>query len=117
MKREKTEASVDRKTVLRHLLELAVAPANDAVQLAFLSETETPGAALLEGLDLRCLTEFKRSGSGAVELRLADRAGVLVKLLEQLKEEENAGPAAFLQALERSQPPEADFGGEAGTAV
>lgn len=110
MKRGKTETSVDRKTVLRQLLELAVAPANDAVQLAFLEE-DAAGGALLEGLDLRCLTEFKRSTSGAVELRLADRAGILVKLLEQLKEEENAGPAAFLQALERSQPP------EAGTAL
>lgn len=116
MKRGKTAPSIDRQTVLRSLWELAVAPANDAVQLAFLEE-DAAGSVRLEGLDLRCLTEFKRSNSGAVELRLADRAGVLVKLLEQLKEEENAGPAAFLQALERSQPPEQGLGGEAGGAV
>lgn len=113
---QKKEPAVDRQTVLRHLLELATAPANDAIQLAFLEE-DTVGGVMLERLDLRCLTELKRSNSGAVELRLVDRAGVLVKLLEQLKEEENAGPAAFLQALERSQPPDMGLGGEAGSTL
>jgi len=100
MKRVKT---VDRKTVLRAMMELAEAPANDAVMLAFLGEDSR---ADIEQLNLGCLTEFKRSGNGTVEIRLADRAGALAKLLEQLKEEESAGPAAFLQALERTEPPE-----------
>ena len=52
-------------------------------------------------LDLGALTEFKRSSNGTVEVKLADRAAVLGRLLEQLKEEENAAPAAFLQALDQ----------------
>ena len=47
------------------------------------------------------LTEFKRSSNGAVEVKLTDRAAVLVKLLEQLKDAEGAGTAAFLEALDR----------------
>ena len=83
------------------MLELSAAHANDAVKLAYL-DREDQGQ--IAGLDLRCLTEFKRNSNGTVEVKLADRAGVLVKLLEQLKEEENTGPAAFLQALDG--PPE-----------
>ena len=53
---------------------------------------------------LDCLTEFKRNSNGSVEVKLADRAAVLVKLLEQLKDEEG-GAAAFLQALEAGDAP------------
>lgn len=92
---------VNRKAVLRTMMELAAGDANDAVKLAYLSQEDQP---LIDKLDLVCLTEFKRSANGAVEIKLADRAAVLVKLLEQLKEEENGGPAAFLQALDQARP-------------
>ena len=90
---------VQRQEVLRKMLELAAEPANDAVKLAYLSGEEEIGA-----LALDCLTEFKRNSNGSVEVKLADRAAVLVKLLEQLKDEEGAA-AAFLQALEAGDAP------------
>lgn len=93
---------VNRKAVLKTMMELAAGDANDAVKLAYL---EREDQALIDNLDLICLTEFKRSANGAVEVKLADRASVLVKLLEQLKEEENGGPAAFIQALDQAGGP------------
>ena len=36
-----------------------------------------------------------------MEVKLTDRAAVLVKLLEQLKDAEGTGTAAFLEALDR----------------
>ncbi|MCI6989895.1 MAG: XRE family transcriptional regulator [Clostridiales bacterium] len=93
----------DRRSVLEQMMALATGAANDAVKLAYLTE-ERMGE--IDGLDLACLTEFKRSGSGAVEVKLTDRAAVLEKLLEQMKEEEGRGTAAFLAALDRPAPPE-----------
>ena len=94
----KKSRKVDRQEVMRRMMELAVGEANDAVKLAYLAEENRE---IIDGLKLGCLTEFKRNSNGTVEVKLADRAAVLEKLLEQLKEEENAGAAAFLQALER----------------
>lgn len=93
----------DRRSVLEQMMALATGAANDAVKLAYLTE-ERMGE--IDGLDLACLTEFKRSGSGAVEVKLTDRAAVLEKLLEQMKEEEGRGTAAFLAALDRPAPTE-----------
>ena len=76
---------------------------NDVVKLAYLTQEQTQE---IDTLDLGCLTEFKRNSSGAVEVKLTDRAAVLEKLLEQLKDEENRGAAAFLEALDRPQAPE-----------
>lgn len=90
---------VQRQEVLQKMLELAAGPANDAVKLAYLSGEEEIGS-----LELGCLTEFRRNSNGSVEVKLTDRAAVLVKLLEQLKDEEN-GAAAFLQALEAGDGP------------
>ena len=72
------------------------------MKLAYLSQERVEE---IDGLDLTCLAEFKRSGNGAVEVKLADRAAVLGKLLEQMKEEEN-GLGAFLEAMDRPAPPE-----------
>ena len=74
--------TVNRRAVLEQMMALAAGAANDVV------------------------TEFKRNSSGAVEVKLTDRAAVLEKLLEQLKDEENRGAAAFLEALDRPQAPE-----------
>lgn len=90
---------VQRQEVLQKMLELAAGPANDAVKLAYLSAEEEIGT-----LELGCLTEFRRNSNGTVEVKLTDRAAVLVKLLEQLKDEEGAA-AAFLQALEAGDGP------------
>ena len=89
---------VNRETVLQQMMELAAGAANDAVKLAYLTEEDREQ---ISELDLGALTEFKRSSNGTVAVKLADRAAVLGRLLEQLKEEENAAPAAFLQALDQ----------------
>ena len=94
---------LDRWVVLEQMMALAAGEANDVVKLAYLDAERKEE---IDGLDLGCLTEFKRSSSGAVEVKLTDRAAVLEKLLEQLKEEENRGPAALLEALDRPQAPE-----------
>ena len=69
--------NVDRKAVLQQMMALAAGRANDAVKLAYLPEEALE---TLSRLDLGCLTEFKRSSNGAVEVKLTDRAAVLVKL-------------------------------------
>ena len=91
--------TVNRRAVLEQMMALAAGAANDVVKLAYLTQE-------IDTLDLGCLTEFKRNSSGAVEVKLTDRAAVLEKLLEQLKDEENRGAAAFLEALDRPQAPE-----------
>ena len=93
---------LDRRSVLEQMMALAAGAANDAVKLAYLTE-ERMGE--IDGLDLGCLTEFKRSSNGAVEVKLTDRAAVLEKLLEQMKEE-GREMAAFLTALDRPLAPE-----------
>lgn len=69
---------------------------NDAVRLAYLTEEQ---ADEISRLDLTALTEFKRSPSGAVELKLADRVKVLEKVLELLDRREDEQGNNFLQAL------------------
>ena len=90
--------TVNRRAVLEQMMALAAGAANDVVKLAYLTQEQTQE---IDTLDLGCLTEFKRNSSGAVEVKLTDRAAVLEKLLEQLKDEENRGAAAFLEALDR----------------
>ena len=67
-------------------------------------EARLTDAEEVDGLKLGCLTEFKRGSNGTVEIRLADRAAILEKLLEHLGDE--GGAAAFLQALDRPGPSE-----------
>ena len=93
----KQKKNVERQEVLRRMLELAAGSANDAVKLAYLSGEDREA---IDGLELGCLTEFRRNSNGTVEVKLTDRAAVLVKLLEQMKEEGGEGPAAFLRAQE-----------------
>lgn len=95
--------AVDRQAVLREMMALAAGAANDAVKLAYLDGERTEE---IDGLDLRCLTEFKRSGNGAVEVKLTDRVAVLEQLLARLDREEKQGAAALLEALDRPQAPE-----------
>lgn len=94
-----------KEEVLRRLERLADQKPNDAIKLAFLSEGQ---ADCIDGLDLRALTELKRHGNGAVEIKLVDKLAALERLYEMAKES-GEGAEAFLQALEQSA--EQDGGG------
>ena len=77
---------------------LAGCRVNDAVKLALL-DGEQLGE--IDGLDLGALKEFKRSGNGAVELKLVDRAAVLERLVELSGGRED-GAEEFFRALRES---------------
>ena len=81
---------------MRKMCSIAEVKFNDAVRLAYLTEEQ---ADEISHLDLTALTEFKRSPSGAVELKLADRVKVLEKVLELLDRREDEQGNSFLQAL------------------
>lgn len=85
----------ERTRLLRRMEELARCRVNDAVKLAFLDAGDTQ---VIDRLDLAALTEFKRSASGAVEIRLVDRMAVLEKLVELTGGAEESA-AAFYRAL------------------
>jgi len=90
-----------RDEILKKMCDIAQVKVNDAVRLAYLSEEQ---ADELSSLDLSALTEFKRSPSGAVEIKLADRLAVLEKVLELLEGDKPSGGEQFLQAfLEHGQ--------------
>ena len=90
----------ERQEVLRMLRRMLRSKPNDPVKLAFLDMTE---AGAVDGLDLTLLAEFKRSASGAAEVKLWDRPKLL-ELLHRLsapEDGESAGAQRFFQALER----------------
>ena len=89
---------LDRRSVLEQMMALAAGAANDAVKLAFLDEGQLEK---IDGLELGALKEFKRSGNGAVELKLVDRAAVLERLVELSGGREDKAEA-FFQALKES---------------
>lgn len=88
------QGQVEKRDVIRRLGELAFGRANDCVKLA-LEETVD-----LDGLDLTLLSEVKRNGKGAVEIRMVDRLQVLEKLAEVLETESADAATAFLQTLQ-----------------
>ena len=84
---------VERRDVLRRLGELAFGSVNDCVKLVMEKNPE------IEGLDLSLLSEMKRYGNGAVEIRLVDR----LKVLEQLAKvagKDAKGAEEFLRAIQ-----------------
>lgn len=85
-----------REKILEQIKKLAESPANDAIRLAFISGEEME---LIKGLDLLAVREIKRSGDGAVELKLIDRVETLKWLAEQLESPE---ADQLYQALEKS---------------
>lgn len=87
-----------RDDVLRRLERLADLKANDAVKLAFLSEKQVRD---IDEMDLRALTELKRHGNGAVEIKLVDKVLALEKLCE-IARKGGDGAEALLRALESS---------------
>ena len=86
----------NRDEILRKMCDIAQVRVNDAVRLAYLTGDQTDE---LADLDLSALTEFKRSPSGAVEIKLADRLAVLEKVLELLEGDRPSGGEQFLQAF------------------
>lgn len=87
-----------RDDVLRRLERLADQKANDAVKLAFLTEERVEE---IDRMDLRALTELKRHGNGAVEIKLVDKVLALEKLCE-IAHKGGDGAEHFFRALESS---------------
>ena len=87
----------ERARLIRQMERLARSRGNDAVKLAYLDGERLEE---LEGLDLAALTEFKRSGSGGVEVRLVDRVALL-KLLVELSGTEEEQAEAFFRAWDQ----------------
>ena len=85
-----------RADVARKLAELAYGRANDCATLVL-----DPGADAGK-LDLRLLSEVKRSEKGAVEVKLLDRLKAL-EMLTALTEEGGEGLEEFLRALNREE--------------
>ena len=85
----------ERTRLLHRMERLAQCRVNDAVKLAFLDEGQ------LEKIDGLELGEFKRSGNGAVELKLVDRVAVLEKLVELSGGQENKAEE-FFRALKEN---------------
>ena len=84
----------ERARLLRRMERLAGCRVNDAVKLAFL-DGEQLGE--IDGLDLGALKECKRSGNGAVELKLGDR-----ERLVELSGGREDGAEEFFRALRES---------------
>lgn len=91
------------KDILRRLGELAFGRANDVVKLAFLDAESLDTE--LDKLDLTLLSEFKRSSSGVVEIKLANRLEALSRLSELTGTEPasgNDGAESFLKAMDEA---------------
>ena len=71
----------DREQILKRMWQLANAGAGDAVRLD-------------------ALTEFKRGSNGVIELKFADRARLLERLLDAVDHSGEEQVDRFLQAME-----------------
>ena len=98
MKRNKKP--LDREQLLEQMRALACAKVNDAVKLAYLPEEEREA---IGKLDLSALIEFRRSGAGTVELKFADRARLLERLLDAVDRSGEEQVDRFLQAMEQQE--------------
>ena len=90
----------DREQILKRMWQLANAGAGDAVKLASFPQEEWSG---LDGLDLDALTEFKRGSNGVIELKFADRARLLERLLDAVDRSGEEQVDRFLQAMEQQE--------------
>lgn len=91
--------------LVRRINELAFGSATDAVKLAFI-DPERPE--LIDGLDLRMVSEVKRGNNGAVEVKLLNRIALLELLAGLLKTDSPAGQGqgggaeSFFTAMDRA---------------
>ena len=88
------KGKMTRETAIRKLGELAMAPVNDAVKLAFLE-----GGSGIDKLDLTGLAEFRRTDKGGIEIRLVDRAAILRDLVVLTDERTGNKMEEFFRAL------------------
>lgn len=90
--------------LVRRINELAFGSATDAVKLAFI-DPERPE--LIDGLDLRMVSEVKKGNNGAVEVKLLNRIALLELLAGLLKSDapagqQGAGAESFFTAMDRA---------------
>ena len=86
-----------REQIIKRIWELANAGAGDAVRLACFPEEEW---GRLDKLDLDAVTEFRRGSNGVVELKFADRAKLLERLLDAADRSGEEQVDRFLAAME-----------------
>lgn len=84
-----------RRNLIQQMQSLSKVKVNDGVKLAYLKEDQVD---LIDGLDLRALTEFKRSSAGVVEVKFMDRFKVLEELLA-LTEERSLDPVEAMKMV------------------
>ena len=91
---------MERQKIMEELGRLARYKCNDAVRLAFLAEEE---AGKISRLDLTGLAELKRSGNGAIEIKLVDRLRVL-ELMDKIDQRESGEDlGTFLSGLGKGE--------------
>ena len=81
------------------LQELLLSRNNDAVKLACMGAEDMRA---VSRLDLKGVTEFKRSEKGCFEVKFVDRVKIL-ELLTKLSDPENDGLEAFLEGLQSGE--------------
>ena len=86
-----------KKDIVKRLGELALGRSNDSVKLAFLNNNEK--GLSIDGLDLKMLSEIRRSATGGVEIKLINRLEVLKTMLDAMEGEPGDEAAAFLNAI------------------
>lgn len=93
---------MERQEIVEELQKLVRSRNNDAVKLAWMDSGDVGG---IGRLDLRGVTEVKRSEKGAFEVKFVDKLKAL-ELLERLgAKEDGDGLDAFLEGLrEREEP-------------
>ncbi|HIR83892.1 MAG TPA: XRE family transcriptional regulator [Candidatus Galloscillospira excrementavium] len=106
---EKRRGSISREDILRRMDRLARAKVNDGVKLAFLDEMPLEE---IQKLNLTALAEFKRSGTGTVEVKFIDRMQVLERMADLVGEQQDSAEGLFL-ALEQTAETEGTREGQA----
>ena len=86
---------MNRQEIIQELEKLVKSPGNDAVKLAWLENGES---VRIGRLNLRCVTELKRSEKGCFEVKFIDRLKAL-ELLERLNGGDGDELGAFLTEL------------------
>ena len=97
-----------REDALRRLAQLAFGRANDAARLALAPREVDPG-----GLALSAVAELKVTDKGGVEVKLVDRVRALETLCALLEERSGGGAEELYRALEDAagQLESGDYGG------
>ena len=97
-------ANLKNTGLVRRINELAFGSATDAVKLAFIDPDKPE---LIDGLDLRMVSEVKRGNNGAVEVKLLNRIALLELLAGLLKTDgptaaPGGGAESFFTAMDKA---------------